>query len=442
LRAHGKKVIAHLSSPGNRELYLASACDEILADESGPLALTGLAAEVGFYGEALRRVGIDPELEHIGDYKSFSETFTRAEMSPAHREATDAILDGIEGRLLDGIAAGRKITKERARELVDGGPYLPEAAKAAGLADAILYRDQLPERLSVAAGKIVPLEAWIHRRPRWRPLFRKRAIAVLSLEGAIVSGEGSDLLQKTVGAESAVRALSSLRDNPRVAGVVLHVDSRGGSAAASDRIWREVSLLQNKKPVVAYLDDTAASGGYYIVAPTAWIVAQPTTLTGSIGVVAGKFSVERLLDRFGVGTALLTRGRAAAMHSIRRRYDDDGRGRLKAEMAGVYQQFVGKVASGRKMEPARVETLAQGRVWTGHDAKTRGLVDEIGDLAAAVKLAREKSARPGEKLEVRDALVRKQRGGLLKSLSGASLRDLFAPLGERVLLLGDLPTVD
>jgi protease-4 len=151
LRAAGKRVVAHLSSPGNKELYLAWACDEVLADESGPLALTGLLVESGFYGEALRRLGVDPELDRIGEYKSFADTLTRSDMAPPHREMLEAILDGLERRFLGALAAGRGVTPERARTLVDGGPYLPHAAVAAGLLDGVLYRDELPARLAGGA---------------------------------------------------------------------------------------------------------------------------------------------------------------------------------------------------------------------------------------------------------------------------------------------------
>jgi len=438
LRDAGKRVVAHLSSPGNRELYLACACDQVLVDESGPIGLTGLAAEVGFYGETLRRYGVDPELEHIGDYKSFSDTFTRTEMAPAHREALDAVLDGIAARLYGALAESRRVDEARARALVDGGPYLTADALAAGLVDGVCYRDELPARLGFAQSRMAPLARYLSR-PRWYRLSRRRAIAVVTLEGGIVSGEGADFPQKLVGAEAAGRTLAALRDDGRVAAVVLHVDSRGGSAAASDRIWREVARLGDKKPVVAFLDDVAASGGYYVAAPCAAILAQPSTLTGSIGVVAGKFAVERLLQKLGVGTAVLARGRAAAMGSARVRYDDDGRARLKAEMAGVYRQFVARVAAGRRLAVERVEESAQGRVWLGAAARERGLVDALGGLADAVARAAERARRrPSERFQVVDAHVRRDRVSPLRALTGpGALRSLIWPFRDRVLALSD-----
>jgi protease-4 len=453
-RTAGKRVVAHLSSPGNRELFVASACDEILCDESGPLALTGLLVETSFYGEALRRVGVDAEVEARGEYKSYGETFTRADMSPAHREATEAILDGVEERLLGALAAGRHVDEGRARELVDGGPYLPAAAHAAGLVDAILYRDELPDRLGAPESRFVGHEAYLARRPRWfwpglRP---RRQVAVLSLEGVIAPGQGSDLLVTAVGAESACRALRALRKDDAVAAVVLHVDSRGGSAAASDRIWRAVERLAATKPVVAHLGDVAASGGYYVVAPCHWVVAQATTLTGSIGVVGGKLALERLLERLGVGTALLVRGQAAAMGSARRRYDDLGRARLRAEIAGLYDQFVGKVQRGRRLDPARAEAAAKGRVWLGAAAREHGLVDELGGLPEALAVARARARRrPGERLRITNVVPKRDSGPLAGLVGeaqtpGAALGDALAVIGalmrERVLLLAaKLPQV-
>jgi protease-4 len=437
-RAAGKRVIAHCSSPGNRELYLALAAHELLVDESGPIGLTGLAAEYGYYGEALRRIGVDPELDRIGDYKSFADTFTRDAMSPAQREAVDAILDTLSGRLEQELAEGRKIDRARARELTDGGPYLAEAARAAGLVDGVCYRDQLPEHLSSPRGRFAEWRSWLARRPRWIGLGLGRRLAVLTLEGVIAPGEGSQLVTRTVGAESATRALQALRRDGRVCAVVLHVDSRGGSASASDRIWREVLRLAQAKPTVAYLGDVAASGGYYVVAPCAAIVAQPSTLTGSIGVVAGKLALERLLERAGVGSAIVSRGQHAGMGSIRRRYDDGGRAKLREELEGVYAQFVGRVADGRKMDRARVDAIAQGRVWTGEAAKERGLVDQLGDLAGAVA---EAERRAGRTLRVVDAHPRPRGGGLADLLRNGPgvLARLWSR--ERAWLDADVPEI-
>ena len=421
LRARGKKVVAHLSGGGNAEWSIACACDEIFADESAPLHLIGMAAEAVFLREALDRVGVRAELAAIGDYKSAAEMFTRDGMSPANREATSAILQQLFESLIAATAQGRKLDPARAKEALCGGPYVAQAAQQAGLVDGVLYFDELCEKL----GKPMPAGMYARRRAvklRWRPLVRRRrAIAVLSLEGVITSGEGG-ALRRVIGERSSSRALAAVRENPRIDGVVLHVDSRGGDATASDRIWREVVLLGRKKPVVAFLGDVAASGGYYIVAPATRIFAQPGTLTGSIGVIGGKVVAEGLLGKLGVRTERIAFGDAAAMQSASRGYSAEERARLDRELRAVYDQFVAKVADGRKAPRDKIEQVAQGRVWTGLAARERGLVDDLGDLRAAVRACETAARRrEGEKFLVVDVRPAPQTGApLLRRLLAAA----------------------
>jgi protease-4 len=375
-------------------------------------------AEASFYGDALRSWGIDAELMNKGEYKSFAETFTRGDMSTAHREVMDAILDSIFQNFLRGIADGRKIDMDQARSIVDGGPYLSAAALQAKIIDHIGYRDELSTYLKIEQESDIfdSQKYWARKIKWWRPtlLRSKRWIAVLSMEGTIIPGEGRFRLMQTCGAEPAIRALDLLRQQRRIAGVVLHIDSRGGSAVASDRIWRAVSRLADAKPTVAYFGQVAASGGYYLAAPCHWIVAQPNTLTGSIGVVAGKLSIERLLDRFKIGTTMLIRGKAAAMNSIRRRYDEIGQERLQKEIDGLYRQFVSRVDSGRKIPKEQVEAVARGRVWTGADAVDRGLVDQLGNIAEAIEIAKSRARRrPKEQFDVIDIMPRAKRRGIV-----------------------------
>lgn len=281
---------------------------------------------------------------------------------------------------------------------------------------------------SMKPAKVADLATWRAAQPRglrWKPLFiAPRKIRVLSLGGTIVSGEGSSFPRQQLGAEAARRALDAVRRDRRVAAVVLHIDSRGGSAAASDLIWRAVVRLGRDKPVVAYFHDVAASGGYYLACAASKIVAHPTTLTGSIGVVAAKLNLETLRARAGLGTAILTRGEAAAMHSTSRGLSTEERRRLVAEVDALYKQFVGKVAEGRKLSPEAAEAVAQGRVWTGAAAHARGLVDELGGIDEAIAAARTLGRRhPGEKLEVDDMQLA-PRAGLAARLAGAAARTL------------------
>jgi protease-4 len=266
------------------------------------------------------------------------------------------------------------------------------------------------------------VSAWLRwqlrplRVPRWRR--RQPRVRIVALHGSIVSGEGNEWPRSQLGADAAMRALAAARKDPGVGAVVLHVDSPGGSAPASDLIWREVVRLKAAKPVVAYFDDVAASGGYYLACAAHKIVAQPGTLTGSIGVVAGKMNLGGLFERVGVRTEVLTRGPAAAMLSPARGFNDEERRRLEAEVDAVYQQFLHKVAAGRGRSVDDIHAVAQGRVWTGTDAHARGLVDELGGIDAAVRLARElarlpapsPSAPPG--FGVEDVRVAPRRRGL------------------------------
>jgi protease-4 len=473
LRGGGKRVVVHLSGPGLREYYVASAADSIVVDETAPLQIVGLAAETTFFGGALAKLGARAEAEYRGEYKSFAETFTRGDMSAAHREALDAILDALAAEVRRAVATGRGITEEAAERLLAGGPYTAAEAREHGLVDAVKYLDEVDAWLSSPDGapgagaeggkdrrtkvRVAPYGAWAASRwiPfRWRPLFRRsRVVRVLALHGSIVNGEGTDFPRRTLGGEAASRALDAARKDRRVAAVVLHVDSRGGSAAASDQIWRQTVRLAKDKPVVACFDDVAGSGGYYLACAADRIVAQPGTLTGSIGVVAGKLNLAGLWERLGLRTVILTRGDAAGMFHPSRGFSDDERERLAREVDALYRQFVRKVAEGRRLSPEAAEAAARGRVWIGAHAKERGLVDALGDVDDAVRIARELAAertKRREKLEVEDAAVVPRRRGLLSRLVASSVdghpaspieelaeRLPFSLAGERVMLLAD-----
>ncbi len=451
LVAKGKRVIVHLSSPSLRDLHVATAATSILVDESGPLAFHGMSAEALFWARALGKAGVRAQMEFRGEYKSMGETFTREDMSPAHREALDAVMDRLHADVVDGVAASRKITRERAAELVEGGPYTAAEAARLGLVDAVCYADEIPGWAQ--AGKPVAARVWRRSRswrPRWKPLLRPREIAVVPLHGMVVGGEGSG--GRSFGARAATRALTAVREDSRVLAAVLHIDSRGGAAAASDLIWREVRRLAAKKPVVAYMHDVAASGGYYIACAATKIVAQPGTLTGSIGVVAGKLSVAGLLEKAGVNAVLLRRGEASGMMHPTHDYTDEERRRLRAEVDALYDQFVRKVASGRGLSVEAAEAQARGRVWVGSDAHARGLVDELGDAGAAVHLARALAGPPAARAEVVEhPVIPRRRSLLARALATAApaapaapapLEELLALAGERLLLVAPAITVE
>jgi protease-4 len=441
LRSTGKHVVVHLSSPSMREYLVATVANTIVMDESGPLGLIGIAAQASFFGGALEKLGARFEVAYRGAYKSFAETFSRADMSPAHKEALDAILDRLDEEARAMLASGRRVDPARAAELLNGGPYMPADALAAGLIDHVAYFDVLGETLGASPGPmhgmprdVPPVAAWLrwqYRSLRVPHPFRRRAkrVRVLSLHGGIVGGEGGEWPRAQLGSDAAIRALAAARKDPHVGAVVLHVDSSGGSAPASDLIWHEVTRLKAEKPVVAYFDDVAASGGYYLACAAHRIVAQPGTLTGSIGVVAGKLNLAGLFERAGVHTAVLTRGPAAAMLSPARGFSDEERRRLEAEVDALYQQFVRKVAEGRGRSVEDIHAVAQGRVWTGADAHARGLVDELGGVDAAVRLARDlaklppvpANAPPGTGVE--DTRAAPRRRGLAGRLVARAITD-------------------
>jgi protease-4 len=450
LGAAGKHVAVHLSGPGTRELLAATAVPLVFVDESAPIAMHGLGAEVTFFGGALEKLGVRAELVYRGKYKSFAETYTRKDMSEAHREAAEAMVGGLAALARRWIAAGRNVDEARADALLTGGPYMPAAAAAAGLVDEVCYLDEVTERwkkrLPEADARTMPgdipgVAAW--RRSRSRPLrflpfgigarrHRGRVVRLLQLHGAIVDGEGSAWPRQLLGAEPACRAIDGARRDKRVAAVVLHVDSRGGSASASDLMWRQVVRLAAEKPVIAYFDDTAASGGYYLACAATGIVARPGTLTGSIGVVAGKIQAAELMAKLGLHVELVRHGEAAAMHSPARPFSPEERRRLEAELDALYQQFVHKVAAGRKRTPDAVEPVAQGRVWLGVEAAERGLVDRVGGVEDAIRWARELAKLPAPPpgrpdADVEDARPPAKAQPLIARLLGGAETSLAAP---------------
>lgn len=440
LRAAHKRVVVHLSGGSISEYYIACAADSVVVDEAGPLQLTGVAARSVFWADALGKIGVRAQAEYRGKYKSFAETFTRSDMSEAHREAVDAILDHIDAELREAVAAGRGVDAEQAAAMITGGPYMARAAVDAGLADAVLYWDEVPAWLGDDKTRLATAKRWRRARLRplrWRPLVPRRKVRVISLHGAIVTGEGAEFPRRLLGSRAAERALDRARKDRRTAAVVLHIDSRGGSAHASDLIWRSVVRLVRKKPVVAYFDNVAASGGYYLACASTKIVAQPLTLTGSIGVVGGKLDLSGLYKKLGLNAVMLTRGEAAAMGYPSRGYSEEERRRLRLEIDALYDQFLRKVAEGRDLSLEQADDVARGRVWVGRDAAERGLVDELGGAERAIELAKELGRkRPGQTLDTVDVAVSPKRTGLLshRLVAQVALPQLFGDVAELAML--------
>jgi protease-4 len=401
-RRGGKKVVVYLPEGGGiAEYHVATAADEIWLGPSAALALTGLAVEATYLAPAFERVGLRAQVEAVGRYKTAGEAYVRREMSPENAEMLGAILDEVEAAVVAGVEATRQLGARSARQLVGEGPYGAAQAVELGLADEVCYPDQLAARLAARLGvarqgaKSAAILRWPeyargrHIEESW-PLGRAR-LPVVEIEGMLVEGRGRGL-KGVAGAEDVVKILKRLRKDRSVAAVVLHINSRGGTVVASDQIRREVERLAEKKPVIAALADVAASGGYMIAAAAHQIVAQPATLTGSIGVLAGKLSGRRLLEGLGLHRQALRRGAHAGFASAAEGWSAAERGAVRAMIEEHYRHFVDVVARGRRLPQEQVRAVAEGRVWTGRAAQERGLVDALGGLGEAIAAARETSA--------------------------------------------------
>jgi protease-4 len=404
LRNKGKRVVAWLPSATTWEYYLASACDEIAIPPSGRLSVLGVRLEAAFVKDALALIGVEADLESIAEYKTAPDTFRRTTMSEPHREMLDAILHSIMDTAVAAIAEGRGLDPAQVREMIDTMPLLPDEAVKAGLIDAVLYEDEVPAYLHPATdggrSEPAPLCTW-RRSARWlrQPVRRvtDQTIGVISVEGLIVPGRSRrapspiplPFTNAQAGAETVIQALRKAENDRQMAAVILHVDSPGGSALASDLIAREVRRLRESKPVVALMGAQAASGGYYVAAPANRIVARPTTITGSIGIWGGKFTLKGLYDKLGIQREALQQGAMAGLYSELVPFSPEERAWVRRDMGEFYARFKAYVAEGRGMPEEKVEQVARGRVWAGAQAYEVGLIDELGGFDVALHQAKE-----------------------------------------------------
>jgi len=398
-RQQDKKVIAVLGQAGAREYYLATVADEMILSPAGFLDLKGMRAEVSFFKDMLGKVGIQADLEHIGAYKNFSDQFTENQMSDAFREATTSMLDAVYGNLVETVAAARERPAEEIRnQFEQEGPFEADKALEIGLVDELLYEDEVWKRIETENPEQKPEKMEMRaygRVPRSDVgLDGGERIALVYAVGSITNGKDSFdpvFSGKTMGSDSLTEILEDVSNDESTKGVVVRIDSPGGDAFASDDIWRAMMLLREKKPVVISMSDLAASGGYYMAATGDPIVAQPGTLTGSIGIIYGKLNLKGLYDKIGVQKEIIRRGPYSAMDSDYGAYTPAERERVQFLMNDFYQDFVAKVADARGMTPEAVDQIAQGRVWTGEQAKANGLVDELGGLDTALGILKEKA---------------------------------------------------
>ena len=402
-RSSGKPIIAHLEFGGEQEYFLASACDKIFLMPTATLDLTGIASYELFLRGTLDKIGAFPDVLHVGEYKTAANTFTEHTYTPSHREMAQSLNTNLYEQLVRAIAEARHKTAQEVRTLIDHGPYLPEDAIRAGLIDDVAYEDEIDDKVTLGQGTVKYLSMNDYRKVPLRSMGLNKGprIAVVYAAGVITSGESSyeATTGQSIGSDTMVEHLRKVRADKSIKAVVLRVDSPGGSAIASDVIWREVMLTRDRKPVIASMSDVAASGGYYISMPAHKIVAQPATLTGSIGVVMIKFAIGGTLEKLGMNMERVTSGKYADLWAPDRPFTPEERKKIEESMHATYETFVEKAAAGRKTTPERIDSIAQGRVWTGVQAKEHGLVDELGGLDRALELAK-KAAGIDEKSEV------------------------------------------
>jgi len=441
-RKSKKPIVAFLESASDQSYYLASACDKVFLMPTASLDLTGMANYELFLRGGLDKLGVYPDSLHVGDYKTASNTFTEHSFTPAHREMAESLNTDMYEQLVAGVAEGRRRTPAEVRQLIDHGPYLPEDAVRAGLVDDLAYEDEIDDKVQLGRGRTHVLRQKEYRTVGLSSLGLNRGpkIAVIYAVGLISSGISNESPSgQVIGSDTIVEYLRTARADSSIRAIVLRIDSPGGSAIASDIIWREIMLTRDRKPVIASMSDVAASGGYYIAMPAHAIVAQPATLTGSIGVVLVRFVIDGTLDKLGLNMESVKQGKYADLFSPVRPFNPDERKKVLELMQATYDAFVEKAAAGRNTTPERIDAIGQGRVWTGKQAKSLGLVDELGGLDRAIELAKERAKiAAGSQVELvvfppKKSLFEVVADPWGRSESGATLDALVGPANARAV---------
>ena len=411
VQASGKKVYAHIESAMGSQYVLASACDEIIMPEGGIVFVPGVRAEFGFFKDLLDKLGIEADFIHMGESKGAAEPFTRSDLSEPVRENRTAMIDDLYDQLITQIATNRSMKVDEVKQVIDQGLLTARDAKEKGLIDEITYPDQLRTRLTkdYEADKLVYVMNYAKKKvdtdfsgpmgfmklfnlmlgDREKKADKSDKIAIVYAVGAIIPGKSQEdpFMGSIMGSDTIVKALRDAAEDENVKAIVLRVNSPGGSALASDLIWRATQTVE--KPIVASMGDIAASGGYYISMGADKIIAEPGTITGSIGVVGGKFNMSGMYDKIGLSTEIINRGKNSGIMSSMDKYSEEERKVVYSMMEEIYVQFTSKAAEGRNMEPEKLLDLAGGKIYTGRDAKRVGLVDELGTLEDAIRDAKQ-----------------------------------------------------
>lgn len=400
-KASGKPLHAYLElelSGGSMEYYLASVADRIHVPPGAAAPVTGLLAQYVFLGGVWEKLDVDMQVLKIREYKTAGDMLSEKTMTPWHREMANSLLDSMYGQLVDAIAASRKLDPAAVRKIIDGGPATPTELRTAGLIDDTQFLDELRVALVGADGEWLQGDDYAaSRRPLpGAPAVRQR-MAVIYGVGTVTTGEshsrpgGGD---GSMGADTLAEAFRDAAADDGVSAIIFRIDSPGGSALAADLIWQAAHAAREKKPVIVSMSDVAASGGYYVAAPATRVLADPGTITGSIGVVLAKPNVSGLLAKLGINTVEMQRGEMASMLSMTETFTPAQLTRLNATMDAVYDLFLERVASGRALEKSQVNEVGRGRVWTGMQAQQNGLVDELGGFFSAITAAKKAAGIP------------------------------------------------
>ncbi len=404
LRAKGKFTIAYADTigefgAGTHAYYLAAGFDEIWLQPQGIVGLAGLRAEAPFFRGLLDKIGVVPSFDHRSEYKTAFNMLTEHQMTPPHREETEAILRSVFTQIVAGIAHDRKLQEAQVRALIDRGLLLPDEALQAHVIDHVGYRDEAESAAKTRAGKSAELVSALDYLDRaGRPHEKGPTIALIYGTGLIQRGTSTPnpfSASGLMGADTISRAFDKAAGDTDVKAILFRIDSPGGSAVASETIWHAVERAhESRKPIIVSMGAVAGSGGYYIAAPADKIVAEPATLTGSIGVLAGKLVLGGLWDKLGVSWDTLDEGANAGMFSTLKDFSPPEKQRFEAFLDAAYATFKDRVAKGRNLGEDGVESAAKCRVWTGEDAKAHGLVDVLGGFATALRLAKQAAGIP------------------------------------------------
>ncbi len=402
-RHSGKPVFASVAGGGEREYLLASAAGTVCAPPTGQLQLDGLSLTATFFRGSFDKLGVTPNFVQIGAYKSGTEPYLRSGLSGPAREALDALLDDEYALLCDSLGSARGLDPDTVRAILDRGPFTATEARACGLLDTLLYETEVDSLATREGQRSLPSVSLVRYLDRMSPRRNGPHVAFVVASGAIAPGRSREdpMDGRVLGSETLIQALRDARTHKSVKAIVLRIDSPGGSAQASDDLWREVVRCRDTKPVIVTMSDVAASGGYYIAVAGDVLLAEPSTLTGSVGIYGGKLNIAGLYRKLGLSVETLDRGRHASMLSAFRDFTPEERRLYERHQREFYQGFLERVAKGRGLTVPEVDSIAQGRVWSGLAAYDLGLVDGLGGIEDAFSIARERAGlRPDEEIVV------------------------------------------